>query len=57
MPTRKNVKVSVKIKMFLQAILIWFVLIIFFPIVMVMLILGKIFGKDITFLKKIKVRL
>ena len=57
MPTRKNVRISVKIKMILQAILIWFVMILFFPIVIIVLIFSKIFRKDITFLKKIKVRL
>jgi ABC-type sulfate transport system permease component len=57
MPTRKNVKVSERIKMVLQALLIWFVIIIFLPIVLIVLIFGKIFKKDITFFKKIKVRL
>lgn len=57
MPTRKNVKVSERIKTMLQALLIWFVIIIFLPIVLIVLIFGKIFKKDITFFKKIKVRL
>lgn len=56
-PTHKNVKISNKIKMVLQALLIWLIVIIFLPIVLVVLIFGKIVKKDITFFKKIKVRL
>lgn len=56
-PTRKNVKISEKVKLVLQALLIWFVLILFFPIVVIVLIFGKIFRKDIRFFKKIKIRL
>ena len=56
-PLRKNVSIANKIKMVLQAILIWCFLILAAPVFIIMLVLGKIFKKDIKFLKKIKIRL
>lgn len=56
-PTRKNVSVGNKIKMFFQALLIWILLIILFPITLIVFGIFKIFKKDIKFLKKIKIRL
>jgi hypothetical protein len=57
MPMRKNVSVANKIKMALQAILIWCILILMTPVLVIVIVLGKIFKKDIKFLKKIKIRL
>lgn len=56
-PTGKNVSVANKIKMVLQAILIWCILILVLPIFIVVLIICKIFNKDVKILKKIKIRL
>ena len=56
-PTKKNVSVSNKIKMVLQAILIWLILMVTAPIFIIVLIFSKIFKKDIRVFKKIKIRL
>jgi hypothetical protein len=56
-PTIQNVSVANKIKMVLQAILIWVILILCFPICIVILVFSKIFKKDLRIFKKIKIRL
>lgn len=56
-PTNRNVKISTKIKMFLQAILIWCILILFLPITLVIIIISNLLKKDINFFNKIKIRL
>lgn len=56
-PTKSNVSVGNKIKMILQALLIWVILIAIFPVFIIALIIGKISKKDVKFLKKIKIRL
>lgn len=56
-PTKKNVKVSSKIKMILQAFLIWIILILVAPIFLIALVFSKIFKKDIKILKKIRIRI
>lgn len=56
-PTKKNVSISNKLKMVLQALLIWIVLMITAPIFIVILIFSKIFKKDVKVFKKIKIRL
>lgn len=57
--TKQNVKVSTKIKMTLQALLIWVLLIILAPISIVVIIFSSIFfrNKTFTFFKKIKLKL
>lgn len=56
-PTKNNVNIANKLKMVLQAILIWFILILLCPIFIVVIIFSKIFNKDIKFLKKIRIRI
>jgi hypothetical protein len=57
MPTRKNVKISTKIKMVLQAILIWMFILLFLPVTIIILIFAKIFKREVKLFKKIKIRL
>ena len=57
LPTSRNVKIGTKIKMFIQALLIWMVLILFLPITLVIIVMSKLFRKDINFFNKIKIRL
>ena len=56
-PTNRNVKISTKIKMFFQALLMWFILLLFLPITIIVIIFSKLFKKDINFFNKIKIRL
>lgn len=56
-PTKKNVKVSSKIKMILQAFLIWIILLLAAPIFLIVLAFSKILKRDVKILKKIRIRI
>lgn len=56
-PTNKNVKLSIKIKMILQAVLIWGILILFLPVTLVVILFSKFFKREINLFNKIKIKL
>jgi hypothetical protein len=56
-PTSKNVKIGEKIKMILSNLLLWVILLPIVPVFFIIMIFGKLFKKNITFFKKIKIRL